>query len=151
MQIHSGRASSRSAARMIASAPSDILSGAGGGHAVSGLPGEHPAVKLLRGRPALGVQQQIGPHLSIGLDQGVHGFGMHRGLLPGGGGGNQCFNVEFVRVQQQTNQRHLIVRLVADVADDEDARVSGEVINVRRRQSRARQGTTGHQRNSREH
>ena len=61
---------------------------------------------------------------------GVHGFGMHRGLLPGRGGRDQGFDVEFVRIEQQADERHLVVGLVADVADDDDAGMAGEVVDV---------------------
>ena len=106
------------------------LAGAGGGDAVGRLPGSDALVEIVGLRPALGVEQQIGPHLSVGLDERVHGFGMGRGLLPSRGGGDEGFDVEFVGIHEQANEGHLIVGLVADIADDDDAGFSGEVVDV---------------------
>ena len=60
----------------------------------------------------------------------MHGFRMHRTLLPGGSCGNDPFNLKFVRVEEQANERHLIIGLVADVADDDYAWRPGKGVNV---------------------
>ncbi len=54
-------------------------------------------------------------------------------LLPGGGGGDQAFDVELVRVQQQAHERHLVVGLIADVGEHEEAGAGGEIVDAGRR------------------
>ncbi len=66
----------------------------------------------------------------------MHRLRMGGRLLPGGGGGDHGFDVDFVGVKQQTDEGHLIVGLVADVADDDDARMAGEVVDARGSQRR---------------
>src|ERR1039458_1525792 len=77
------------------------------------------------------MEKQIRLYLPVGVNQGVHSFGMHCVLLPGGGRSDQRLQVEFVRVEQQTDEGHLIVWLVADVADDDYARMPREVVDMK--------------------
>jgi hypothetical protein len=39
------------------------------------------------------------------------------GLPPDYGACSAPFNVQFIRIQQQSDQRHLIIRLISDIAD----------------------------------
>ena len=116
---------------------------AGGCDTVFALPGKYPAVEILRGRPTLRMEQQIGSHLTVGANQGMHGLGMHGRLLPGGGGCDERLNFDFVRVEQQADKRHLIVGFVADIAYDDDTRAAHKVVDVRRRERRAYKAIAG--------
>src|ERR1039458_3867211 len=80
--------------------------------------------------PDLCMLQQIGTHLAICMNERMHGFGVNDLLLPCGCGSDQRLNVQFVGIEKQPDQGHLIVRLVANVADDDDARTASEVIDV---------------------
>jgi hypothetical protein len=75
--------------------------------------------------------EQIPAHLAIRVDQRVHRLGMRRRLLPRRCTRDHRLQVQFVRIQEQADERHLVVRLVADVADDHDARMSRELVYVR--------------------
>ncbi len=70
------------------------------------------------------------PDLPVGVDELVHGLGVRLRLLPSGCGGDHRLEIEFIGVEQQANEGHLVVGLVADVAEDDDARLAGEVVDV---------------------
>jgi hypothetical protein len=50
--------------------------------------------------------------------------------LPRGRGGDHGFEIDLVRVQQQANEGHLVVGLIAHVGDDDGARMACEVVDV---------------------
>ena len=83
------------------------------------------------------MQQKIGADLAVGGDQRAHGFGMRGGFLPRGSCRDHGFEVDFVGVEQQADERHLVVGFVAHVGDDDGARVAGEIVDVRWRKLRA--------------
>ena len=56
---------------------------------------------------------------------------MNGGFLPDRSGGDQGFELELVGVDQEAHERHLVVGLVADVAEDDHARASGELVGRR--------------------
>jgi hypothetical protein len=60
----------------------------------------------------------------------MHGFGMRSGFLPCRRSGDEGFDVELVRIHEQAHEGHLVVGFVADIADDDDPRMSGEVVDV---------------------
>ncbi|HZR66355.1 MAG TPA: hypothetical protein VFA85_14505 [Terriglobales bacterium] len=47
-------------------------------------------------------------------------------LLPRRSGCDHGFNVKLVRVEKKSDQRHLVIGFVADVADDNHARLAGK-------------------------
>jgi hypothetical protein len=88
------------------------------------------------------VQEKIGANLTIRLNQRMHRFRMGRSFLPRRCRSYHSFDIEFVGIEQQPNERHLIVRLVANVAYYYDPWAAGKIIYVRRRKSLALKGTT---------
>jgi hypothetical protein len=67
------------------------------------------------------MKKEIGPHLPVSPHQGAHGFRMEHVLLPGGRAGDQSFDVQLVRIEQEADERHLVVGFVADIAEDDQA------------------------------
>ena len=78
------------------------------------------------------MQQQVGTNHAVGLDNAVHCFRMGRFPLPGGGGGDHGFEIDFVGVQQQADERHLVIGFIADVADDDHSWMTAERVWRRR-------------------
>src|SRR5262245_19084555 len=60
------------------------------------------------------------------MDEQVHRFGMSRRLLPGGGCSDHGLKVELAGVDAQAYERHLVIRFVADVADNSHAQLARE-------------------------
>jgi len=63
--------------------------------------------------------QQIGLNLRIGAKDAADGFGVQ--LVPhvGGGGGDQPFDIELVRVEQQPDERFRVVLVRLHIGQDE--------------------------------
>jgi hypothetical protein len=77
------------------------------------------------------MEKKVCPHTAVSLDETAHRFRMQHILLPNECGRDQRLDVQFVRVQEQANEGHLIVGLIADIADDDHPWMAGEGINVR--------------------
>jgi hypothetical protein len=68
------------------------------------------------------VPQQVRLHLLVGVDHRVDHVGAHRLLHPRGRRRHEAFHVEAVRIDEETHERHLVVRLVRYVRHHHDAR-----------------------------
>ena len=67
------------------------------------------------------MQQQRGTRLLIGVDHRPHHIRPHPLTHPRRRRRDQPLDVEFVRVDEEADQRHLVVGLVGDVGHDDDA------------------------------
>jgi hypothetical protein len=75
---------------------------------------------LSRGEARL-VLLKVVADFAVGRHDPADGFGRDLRALVDGGGGDQAFDVEVVRVGQEPHERHGVVGLVLDVGEDEDA------------------------------
>jgi hypothetical protein len=107
-----------------------FLVNACGGKSVGWLAGEDFRLERFSRRPVWCVQQQVRADGPISRDEGVHGLGMGRGLLPRRSAGDKRLDVDLVRVKEKPNERHLIVRLVADVGENDHALRTGQIIDM---------------------
>ena len=64
---------------------------------------------------------EIGPHLRVGVDQRGDDVGPDPVAHPGGRTGDQPLDVQLVRIEEKSHHRHLVVRLVGDVGEHQDA------------------------------
>ena len=121
--IQSGRGSDRPAACRIRSEPAEWSVGPDGVHAVPGLSRHHQRLQGGGlGKSGL-MLQQVRPHLGVGVDHRVDDVGPHAVPHPRGRRRHQALDVELVRVDEEPDHRHLVVRLVGDVGKDDDARL----------------------------
>jgi len=74
--------------------------------------------------------QQVGPHLAVDCHQRAHGFRLDLVPLPRGRRRDERLQAELVRVQKQADERHLIVRFVPDIAQDDNARLAVDTVDV---------------------
>ena len=68
------------------------------------------------------MSKKIRLNLPIGLDHGPQHVRPRGGAQVPGGGRDERFDIELVRRDEQTHERHLIVRLVGDVGQHDDPR-----------------------------
>ena len=122
---------------------SRCLALAGRTDAIRRLAGKDSAFERCCLGPALRMQLKIGADLAVNADNCVHGLGMCSTLLPHRGGGDHRLEIHLVRVEQEADEGHLIVGLVADVADDDDTGMAHEAVDWRRF-ARLRQRPDGH-------
>jgi hypothetical protein len=76
------------------------------------------------------VFEQVRAHLAVGGDQLAQDLGLDPVLLPGGSRCDQPFQVNFVRIEKEADELHLVVRFVAYVGQNDDAWTAGELIRI---------------------
>ncbi len=102
-------------------------------HTIRRLTASDLPIEFDRRRPTRSVFEKVRLHLSIEGDDFMHRLRMGDGLLPCRCGSHQSLHIDFVGIEQKADERHLIVRLVSDVADNESARMAGKVVEMLRR------------------
>jgi hypothetical protein len=101
-------------------------------HSETGLAGRD-GVAERRGRgEAVGVQEQVGMDPFVGVDERSNDVGPDLVAHPRRRRRNQAFDVEVIRVDEEPDHRHLIVRLVGDVGEDDDPLLGGVGIDALR-------------------
>lgn len=84
--------------------------------------------------------QKICPHFGISRDVAPDQILARFGFQPRRSCRDQTFNVELVGINQKTHERFLVVRLIGNVREDEQARF---FLRARRTDKRNHQGENG--------
>ena len=66
--------------------------------------------------------QKICPHLGIGSNVPANQIFPRLGFEPGRSGRHKPFDIELVRINQETDERFLVIRFIGDVGEDEHPR-----------------------------
>jgi hypothetical protein len=80
-------------------------------------------MQMLRSRIAIRVFDQISANLRECIDLPMDQIFSSALSQPRGSRRNQAFNVEFIRVHQESNQRFFVIRLIGDIGKNEDSRL----------------------------
>ncbi len=91
-------------------------------NAVSRLPCRDQFLEVGSRGEAGGVAQQVRLDFGVSVEHAMQHVGSHARAKPGRGRRDEALDVEVVRVHEEPHERHLVVRLVGDVGEDEDAR-----------------------------